>query len=665
MFKVVFSFILTLLFSLNTAPLLAQDWPAAPIINDEGGPVVITGTLTYTNPFFGDGISQPVIILEDQAGFVDRDRYFIFPPESQALGQLTSDFRRSPVGYSLALPIMPQGSLRDVARGNQPGSGVMIFAVAYWANIWGDPFLEVRDQQGGGWSTAYASTRVSNDPAREREVIGGKLLVYAPDDQQGFPSDFGVDGSLFTPDDPIVRLPQGYTVVDLDTSPFTFDRARAQVIDLIEPSGIALVDYSGLSFTEAFDAMIDKMAREYAFTEYKGIEWDMLHRKYRPFFEEADSTRNNQLYALALGEMLWSIPDGHINLRPLDLLLDQFRERALNGLGIAIRETDDGRAFVVFVAPDSQAVRAGLQPGTEILAVNDRPIAEQISRTQPWGQTFSTPHNRRLAQAQYALRFPNNISAVTLTFRNPNSDQTETVRLSPYPELESLFFEPESVNSPFDTPVVYSLLDSGYVYARIPSFNDDRALTIQLWERMIRALKSQPNRGLILDMRYNGGGSGFLADQMTAYFFNEPLIVGNRGSFNEETGEFYFDARGQQRLYLPEESLRYNGRIAVLVGPRCASACERFAYNMTLQDRAVVVGHYPTAGLGGSVNDFRMPLNITVRFTTGRSVDVDGNIHIEGLGIAPTLRVPVTQESLLSGEDAVLQAAIRYLDSQR
>jgi len=34
------------------------------------------------------------------------------------------------------------------------------------------------------------------------EVIGGKLIVWSPDDQQQFPTSYGADGLLFTKDDP-------------------------------------------------------------------------------------------------------------------------------------------------------------------------------------------------------------------------------------------------------------------------------------------------------------------------------------------------------------------------------------------------------------------------------------------------------------------------------
>ncbi|MCZ7543511.1 MAG: hypothetical protein M5R40_08220 [Anaerolineae bacterium] len=62
------------------------DYPAAVIVNDEGGPVAITGAVAYTNPFFTSGVAAPLIILEDQAGFVDRDRSFILPAQSQTPG---------------------------------------------------------------------------------------------------------------------------------------------------------------------------------------------------------------------------------------------------------------------------------------------------------------------------------------------------------------------------------------------------------------------------------------------------------------------------------------------------------------------------------------------------------------------------------------------------
>ena len=126
---------------------------AALIVNDEGGPISITGELHYTNAFFTSGVAEPLIILEEQTGFIDRDQYFIIPLESQVPGQITSDFFTSPFSYSLSLPLVPAGSLRDVDNDGADDSGVMVFAVAYWTNLFGGPLLDECDQYGGGWST--------------------------------------------------------------------------------------------------------------------------------------------------------------------------------------------------------------------------------------------------------------------------------------------------------------------------------------------------------------------------------------------------------------------------------------------------------------------------------------------------------------------------------
>jgi len=52
--------------------------------------------------------------------------------------------------------------------------------------------------------------------------------------------------------------------------------------------------------------------------------------------------------------------------------------------------------------------------------------------------------------------------------------------------------------------------------------------------------------------------------------------------------------------------------------------------------------------------------------TIGRAVDAEGNIHLEGKGVVPTVKVPVTAETLqkeANGEDVVLDAAIAFLSN--
>lgn len=645
-----------------TSPSSSSQFEPAVIENDEGGTVTITGEVPYTNPFFTAGVAEPLVILEDQTGFVDRDRGYLMPPESQTIGQITSDFFTSPFTYSISLPIEPAGGLRDVDDDGESDTGVMVFATAFWTNTFGAPTLEQRDLGGGGWSTAYASTEISEDAATEREYTGGKIIVYAPDGEQGFPSGFGADGKLFTEDDPIVGLPQGYTLVDMDSDPFTFDRSQEVTVDLIEPEDAALDDFSAMSYVDAFDAMIAMMSEEYAFTEQKNLDWGGFIAEFRPRFEQATDDNDELAYNLALRDFLWSIPDGHVGFSSATPLLDElFFAETAGGLGFAIRETDDGRVIVNFLTPDGPAEKAGIKLGAEITQINGTPIADAVTATQPWSLPFSTEHTLRLQQLRYVTRYPAG-SEVKVTYANPNSSAS-TVTLTVSDERESFNFSSFNAGvTGTELPVEFSIMDNGYGYVSISSFFDNQVLTVQLWERMIQMLNDNQIPGLVIDMRSNGGGFGFLADQMAAYFFDEELELGTTAGWDESIGDFYVDPNTPAVFYPPPEDMRYHGKIAVLISPNCSSACEFFAYDMTLQDRAIMVGQYPTGGLGGGVKDFNMPGGLSVRFPVARPLDMDGNIIIEGVGVMPYVDVPVNEETLFSTGDPILEAAVNALD---
>jgi C-terminal processing protease CtpA/Prc len=619
----------------------------------------VTGKVTYTNVFFTAGVSQPEIILEDQGGFVTRNRNFEIPQQSQVIGDITSDFYTSPFSYSLTLPPTPHGTLHDVDHDGQVDQGVQVFAVAYWTNIWGGPLLEVRDQGGGGWSTAYASTRVSEAADSYLEVYGGKYLVYAPDATEQFPSGFGADKKLFTDDDPLMPVAQGWSVIDMDQTPFAVSRDAAPVIDLYEPANTALDDFSGQSYPQAFDSMLEKFRHEYAWTDLKGINWDAKSAKFRPAFVAAQSAHDPHAYAMALRDFLWSIPDTHIGFDQ-SLLSDDMARDTAGGLGFAMTETDDGKFLVDYVTRDGPAAAAGITFGAEIVALDGRPTGDVVSATVPWSSPFSNPKIERLEQARYALRFRLDKGTVTVRFAN-RGGAAQVKTLPVIQESDSFYHSYEDSGNPFQ-PVSYQVLPTNppIGYIAISSFLSDQVETVQEWEQAIKDLKDRGIGAVILDMRHNGGGSGWLADQMAAYFFDHRVPVGNVARYDPSSGTFYTDPNDVDEMIPPPPELQYTGRVAVLVGPDCASACEFFSYDMTLENRAAIVGQYPTEGAGGSVNQFIMPEVIAVQITIGRATDANGNVHIEGKGVVPTLRVPVTFDTIqakANGADPVLSAA--------
>ncbi len=631
---------------------------SVPVASATGEPTLVTGSVSYTSSFFTAGVAEPEVLLEDEGGFVTRNRKFVIPIQSQVIGQITSDFNTSPFTYSLSLPAAPNGTLHDVNHDGKKDTGVMVFAVAYWTNIWGDPYLERRDQGGGGWSSSYVSTKVSLDRDSYLEITGGKYLVYAPDAQQQFPSGFGQDKKLFTDDDPIMNIPAGWSEINMDTTPFSIDRSQHVTMDLNE-NGSPQDDFSKLSYTEAFDKMVAKFKTEYAWTELKNIDWDAKSAQFRPEFQAADQNHDAHAYALAMRDFFWSIPDTHVGFDQT-LLQKDFQDAVAGGLGFGMRETDDGTIIANYITKAGPAEQAGMKWGAKIISFDGTAINDVVAANVPWSSPFSNPIVKRLQQLRYATRFPLSKGHVSVVFQNPGGSQ-QTADLAVVNETDS-FNAASFYAGASDTalPVEFKILPNGDGYIKVNSFFDNEVLTIQLWERALAYIRDNKVPAVILDMRQNSGGDGWLANQMAAYFFSQETVVGNTAYYNKGSKSFYMDPGDQEIMIPPPAKLQNSGPVAVLVGPACASACEFFSYAMTVNGRAQIVGEYPSEGAGGSIEAFFMPENIYCQMTIGRAVDPNGNIHIEGKGVVPTVKVPVTVDTLqkeANGEDVILEAA--------
>ena len=614
-------------------------------------PVLISGTIPFTSPFFLDGNAEPFVLLEDQAGFVARDQEFEFPLSGQAIGpvELIDD---STLSFNLPLPTIPQGSLLDVDHDDQQDKGVMVFAVAYWSNTWGGPFLEPRD--GRGWSTAYVST--TTDPDRDHEIDGGHLVIWAPDDEQQFSSGFGEDNMLLTDDDPLQPVPAGYSIVDLNSTPFKVYKEAQPIFELLE-GDVAVNNYANLSYQEAFDAMFQKVSVEYPFTAEKGVNWEGLYEEFAPRIREV---RSDEDFYRVLRDLTYRIPDGHVGLT---FNANVFYKEQGGSFGMLLAELSDGKVIVTKVLPGTPAANAGIQPGAQILEWDGTPVQTALEAVVPYLGPFSTEHTRRLQQLVFLTRNPPG-TRVTIAYRNPGGSQTSTTLTSEV-EYDSLFESMASLKmDELVLPVEAQILDdSGLGYIRVTTFSDDYNLMARLWERAVQGLLDYDVPGLIIDVRVNGGGNMGLAMDFVGYFFDREITVSQTAYYNDRTGEFEFTDYPSR---IEPGPLLYEGPVAVLVSPDCVSACEGFANAMTQEDRAEIIGHFPTAGAYGEVGrgQYELPGEISMQFPTGRPETMEGVILIEGTGVVPSRTVPITEESALGTQDTVLETAIQSLLEQ-
>jgi C-terminal processing protease CtpA/Prc len=625
----------------STPVVLPTITPRYPVTDQ---PTLIRGTYRYTNDFVFDYYRQNAAALVDMTGFVLRDEEWELPVESQVLGVFLVDASAQSAQYEIALPAIPRGESHDFDPDDGDDLGVQIFATSWWPNLAGDPFARGLDET-SGWPSYAASVRT--DVERDDEVIGGRLVVWAVDDAQQFPSDFGADGLLFTADDPLQPLQPGYTVVDLDQQPFALVRDAVATIDLYEPSDVAIKDLSDESYSDAFRAMFEQLRREYAFNGIAGKEpdWDALWAELEPRVAAAERDGDSQAFGAALTEFVFAFNDGHVSIGGTNADDDDF----YGGFGFAVQQADDGQFVVTHVIADGPAERAGVQRGAILEAIDGRPVVEVRDATPLRFGPVSLELSRRLEQARLMLR---SAEGTQRRFRFSGAGPDDVTLRAEW-EVDSYL---ATMRFPEETalPVEYELRDSGIGYIRFNSNYDDLYLLVTVFERALSIFSDEGVETVIFDLRANYGGQPL---GMASLLIEELITIGQDEYFSDATGQF--EPEGLPDVLEPADQTYAFDQMILLVDQACYSACEYEAYALSLVPGMVVMGHHPTAGTYGEVarGQFSMPADISLGFPTGRTVAPDGSVVLEGVGVVPTRRVPLDAATLLSDGDPVLEAA--------
>jgi C-terminal processing protease CtpA/Prc len=256
-------------------------------------------------------------------------------------------------------------------------------------------------------------------------------------------------------------------------------------------------------------------------------------------------------------------------------------------------------------------------------------------------------------------------SQVEVTYKNPGDAQEQQTTMEAEPEVGSLFdslpiYNQDTLALPIEAEI---LEDSGLAYIKINSFSDDDNLTAQLWDQFIQKIIDNKVPGVILDVRANGGGNPRLANDIAGYFFENEIVLSQGYYLSDRTGQF--EPEGLPEKVSPGPR-HYDGSVSILVGPDCVSACEGFAYAMSQEGRATIIGNYPTAGAFGEVarGQYDLPDKMSLQFPTGRPITPEGKILIEGQGVALDFTVPVSEDSAMGKVDSVLEKAIEVLQEE-
>jgi hypothetical protein len=202
--------------------------------------------------------------------------------------------------------------------------------------------------------------------------------------------------------------------------------------------------------------------------------------------------------------------------------------------------------------------------------------------------------------------------------------------------------------------VSWAGLGAGLGYLRISTFGQSG-----IGEGVDAALASlgESMRGLVLDIRSNGGGSDRESEAAAGRFTAERVMY---RIVRYKSGPAH-DAFGpkEEGWLEPAGSQRYLGPVAVLTNRGVYSAAEDFLLAMRVLPRVTTVGD-TTGGGSGNPIPRELPNGWVVHVPRWQVWAADGTFF-EGVGLAPDVEVQLTDADRLKGRDAILERAIQIV----
>ena len=128
-------------------------------------------------------------------------------------------------------------------------------------------------------------------------------------------------------------------------------------------------------------------------------------------------------------------------------------------------------------------------------------------------------------------------------------------------------------------------------------------------------------RGLIIDIRNNGGGDLTTAERLAGRFVQEKTLV---GYMQHKTGTGHSDFSSREERYLePSSNLRWNKPAVLLTNRHVYSAANEFAVYMKTLPNVLLVGDHTGGGAGMPFNS-SLPNGWGVRFSAVPMYDAQG-----------------------------------------
>jgi carboxyl-terminal processing protease len=374
-----------------------------------------------------------------------------------------------------------------------------------------------------------------------------------------------------------------------------------------------------------------------------GLDWQAIHDEFRPKIDRSKSTEEARAL---MSEMLGRLNQTHFGIFPGEVYEEFDSPGSTEGQpGIEVRGLD-GHAIVVSVQPDSPAARHGVKPGWEILRVDDRDIPGSLKKIEG-SMKNSTLLDLRMARSVEGRLNGSVGEKVHVEFKDGDGKRValELDRILPRGAVVKLGSLP-----PFYFWEEHKKVRSDVGYVEFNAFFDPDSVS-KAFSDAIGACETC--RGFIIDLRGNPGGLGGLAMGVGGWFVDKSGLQLGVMTLKDTKLNFVLYPRPKP----------FRGPLAVLVDGCSASTSEIFAGGLKDLHRARVFGTR-TAGAALPSQIEKLPNGDGFQYAFANYVSQGGQ-PLEGNGVTPDEVVKLTRRQLLEGQDSVLEAAIRWIQTQK
>ncbi|CAM2010921.1 S41 family peptidase [Acanthopleuribacter pedis] len=393
----------------------------------------------------------------------------------------------------------------------------------------------------------------------------------------------------------------------------------------------------------SFDKVWSTIKEKHWNLEKTGVDWIKIGETYRP---KAKKTSTRGEMRKVIRAMISELGQSHFNVyggdgfATLETALGDFTRGGNGTLGFEVALVDD-RLLVTRVHKNVLDAESGIQIGTEILAHSGKKLKPVIDdMTELYGD---------MAQGRlYMNRTLNSLFEDSpgmdkeLTTVTNGKEQTRTFKMHPPLGRPKTILNLPTVHYEYQSEVMSDNI--GYLTFNI--FIPD--VKTQFDNETLPSFKETD--GMIIDLRGNGGGIGFIAVALSNRILSQQSKL---GTMSNQGGTLNFAVFPQKPIY--------DKPIAILIDGGSASTSEIMAAGLQDLKRAKVFGTRSAGAALPSIIE-TLPNGDRFQYAIADYTSVGGR-HVEGNGVEPDEVTPHTATSLKAGKDAALEAARQWIKS--